>query len=61
MSTKAPKPKHQPETEFNGELQEFSGPVLSPDDPTLEPRIRRGRPAESEHGSEKEKDTQEQD
>ena len=39
-------PLHQPETEFDGELQEFSGPALAPDDPSLEPRVRRGRPAD---------------
>ena len=38
-------PRHQPETEFHGELQEFSGPALDPNDPSLEPRVRKGRPA----------------
>jgi len=38
-------PLHQPETEFLGELQVFSGPALAPDDPSLEPRVRTGRPA----------------
>jgi hypothetical protein len=38
-------PLHQPETEFQGELQVFSGPALAPDDPSLEPRVRKGRPA----------------
>ncbi len=37
-------PHHQPETENHGELQEFSGPALSPDDPGLEPREHKGRP-----------------
>jgi hypothetical protein len=39
-------PPHQPETEFNGDLQEFTVAALAPDDPRLEPRIRRGRPAD---------------
>ncbi len=38
-------PRHQPETEFQGEVQVFSGPALAPDDPTLEPRVRTRRPA----------------
>jgi hypothetical protein len=38
-------PRHQPETEFQGELQVFSGPALAPDDPSLEPRVRKRRPA----------------
>jgi hypothetical protein len=37
-------PLHQPETELESELQVFSGPALSPDDPSLEPRARIGRP-----------------
>jgi hypothetical protein len=37
---------HQPETEFIGELQEFTGTFISPDDPSLEPRERKGRPAD---------------
>jgi hypothetical protein len=36
-------PLHQPETEFRGEIQVFSGPALAPDDPKLEPRVRKGR------------------
>jgi len=39
-------PKKQPETEWHGELQEFAGQVLSPDDPSLEPRERRGEPTD---------------
>jgi hypothetical protein len=39
-------PLHQSETEVQGELQVFSGPALSPDDPSLEPRVRKGRPAD---------------
>ena len=35
---------HQPETEFRGEIQTFAGPALAPDDPSLEPRARKGRP-----------------
>ena len=46
MNPNATNPLHQPETEFQGELQEFSGPALAPDDPSLEPRVRQGRPAD---------------
>lgn len=34
----------QQETEFNGELQQFAGPVFAPDNPQIEPRVRKGRP-----------------
>jgi len=43
-------PLHQRETEFTGETQVFSGPALLPDDPSLEPRERKGRPTR-ENGS----------
>ena len=58
MNPNTTNPLHQPETEFQGELQVFSGPALAPDDPTLEPRVRKGRPADSKNpsGSDK-KDT----
>ena len=46
MRPNATNPLHQPETEFHGELQEFSGPALAPDNPGLEPRVRKGRPAD---------------
>ncbi len=46
MNPNTANPLHQPETEFHGELQEFSGPALAPDDPSLEPRVRQGRPAD---------------
>ena len=46
MSANSPRPMHQPETEFIGDLQEFVGTVVSPDDPSLEPRERKGRPAD---------------
>lgn len=46
MNPNSPRPLHQPETEFIGELQAFSGNFLPPDDPSLEPRIRRGRPVD---------------
>ena len=49
MNPKTPRPTHQPETEFIGELQEFSGTFLSPDDPNLEPRERKGRPADQKN------------
>ena len=46
MTPNTPRPLHQPETEFVGELQEFTGTFLPPDDPSLEPRERKGRPAD---------------
>ena len=46
MTPNQSNPLHQPETEFHGELQVFSGPALAPDDPNLEPRVRKGRPAD---------------
>ena len=46
MGANSPRPMHQPETEFIGELQEFSGTFIPPDDPSLEPRERKGRPAD---------------
>ena len=46
MNPTATNPLHQPETEFQGDLQVFSGPALAPDDPSLEPRVRKGRPAD---------------
>lgn len=46
MNDHSKKPSHQPETEFTGELQEFTLQALPPDDPRLEPRIRKGRPAD---------------
>jgi hypothetical protein len=41
-------PKKQKETEWVGELQEFCGPALLPDDKSLEPRERKGRPNKPE-------------
>ncbi len=55
MNKEHSKPRHQTETKFIGELQEFSGPALSPDDPRLEPRVRRGRPGDSKGASEEKK------
>jgi hypothetical protein len=58
MASNAYDPRKLAETEFAGELQEFCGPALAPNDPQLEPRERRGRPAspfrvpESEEGNE---------
>lgn len=46
MKPNSPRPMHQPETEFIGEVQEFSGNFLPADDPSLEPRIRKGRPVD---------------
>jgi len=45
MNTDSGRPMHQPETEFIGELQTFSGQALSPTDPGIEPRERKGRPS----------------
>jgi hypothetical protein len=60
MTPSSANPRHQSETEFSGELQVFSGPALSPDDPSLEPRERKGRPTNAENRSAAEKrDTQE--
>ena len=42
-----PNPYHQAETEFDGVLVEFTSPALLPDDPSLEPRVRRRRPTRS--------------
>ena len=39
------RPSHQPDT-FGGELFEFESEALSPDDPRLEPRVCKGRPAD---------------
>jgi hypothetical protein len=55
MDTTTTNPLHQPETEFHGELQEFSGPALGPDDPSLEPRVRKGRPIDVKKPSESDK------
>ena len=61
MNTKTKRPKHQRETEYTGDLQEFSCRALSPDDPSLEARVRRGRPAENGRTSKKQKKTRNQD
>jgi hypothetical protein len=61
MGSKAPNPRHQQETEFTGELQEFSGPALSPDDPSLEPRVRRARPADTRSAAKKKTEPKERD
>ena len=62
MTPSSANPHHQPETKFTGELQVFSGPALSPDDPRLEPRERKGRPADAENSPATEKmDTQEKE
>jgi hypothetical protein len=60
MTPNSANPLHQPETEFNGDLQVFSGPALAPDDPSLEPRVRKGRPTTGDtHSSTEEMDSQE--
>ncbi len=46
MNPSTTNPLHLPETEFQGEIQVFSGPALGPDDPKLEPRVRKGRPSD---------------
>lgn len=45
MNTDSKQPPFQSETEYTGEVQVFSEPALAPDDPSLEPRDRTGRPA----------------
>jgi hypothetical protein len=47
MNPQTSNPLHLAETEFQGELQVFSGPALEPDDPSLETRERTGRPESS--------------
>ena len=62
MTPGSANPHHQPETKFTGELQVFSGPALSPDDPSLEPRERNGRPADGgDRSAGEKKDTQEKE
>jgi len=48
MGKNGKRPRHQPDTFFDGELQEFTSLALSPDDPSLEPRERRRRPADKQ-------------
>jgi hypothetical protein len=50
MHTNASHPKKQKETELHGDLQEFRGPAVSPNDPSIEPRVRRGRPLQEKPG-----------
>ena len=50
-----PNPLHQKETEWHGSFQEFTATVVSPDDPSLEPRVRRGRPADARRAVEPKK------
>lgn len=46
MTPDSERPRHQPETESGAILVEFTVEALAPDDPRLEPHIRRGRPAD---------------
>jgi hypothetical protein len=48
-------PYHQSETVFTGERQEFSDAGLSPDDPTVQGRAPRRRPAGGKSESAKKK------
>jgi hypothetical protein len=48
MTPRSANPSHQAETEFTGEVQVFSGPARSPDDPSLEPRERKRKPTDAE-------------
>ena len=50
MNTNKRHPEEQMETELHGDLQEFRGPALSPNDPSIEPRVRRGRPVRRKPG-----------
>jgi hypothetical protein len=43
-----PNPLHKKHTLFTGSFQAFSGTVVSPDDPRVAGRIRKGRPADSQ-------------
>ena len=38
MDANPSRPHHQKETEWDGDLQQFSGSALAPNDPCLEPR-----------------------
>jgi hypothetical protein len=46
METNPKRPEHQANTEFTGIRYEFECEALPPDDPRLEPRVRKGRPAD---------------
>jgi hypothetical protein len=56
MNTNTNYPQRQNETEWDGDVQFFSGPALAPDDPSLEVRVRRGRPSQPPSGEEPAKD-----
>lgn len=56
MNAQPNQPKQQQNTEWHGEVQRFSGPAVSPDDPSLEPRVRRGRPAATQRETVSESD-----
>ena len=56
MDANSSNPQKQRDTEWHGELQSFFGPALSPDDPSLEPRVRHGRPSEARSAESPEKD-----
>jgi hypothetical protein len=47
MKRRSGSPRHQPETEFIGDVQVFVGPALSPDDPRIAGRVSRGRPGDA--------------
>jgi hypothetical protein len=55
MKKRTTQVKHQRETKFLGELQTFSGLALSPNDPAIEPRSRKGRPVARKRPSTKKK------
>jgi hypothetical protein len=56
MNSNSSNPDQQPETEWHGELQEFSGKAMPPNDASLEPRVRRGRPVEAKRVASREND-----
>ncbi len=56
MNSNTANPLHQAETEFQGELQVFSGPALAPDDPRVQARERKGRPSVLKKRAEANKD-----
>jgi hypothetical protein len=47
MSATPRSPLHNPQTEFHGEIQQFTGTSLPLDDPEVKARVRKGRPGES--------------
>ena len=53
MNPDTPRPGHRPETKFTGDYQAFVGEFIDPNDPSLEPRERKGRPADRKDDGDK--------